>query len=126
MQGNQRYVYSAYLIFGVLLATTLAKILNAVAFSLGISDPPMLGSQFTASTLIGIAVALVGGIILLRNRSASDFSHEVVGELRKVTWPSRAETQRSTIVVIVTTLIVSLMLGLFDFAWAKLTGLIYA
>jgi preprotein translocase SecE subunit len=126
VQGTQRYVYFTYLMLGVILATTLAKGLNALAYAAGISDPPVVGSQFTATTLVGIGVALVAGIIAVRNQRAHDFSHEVVAELRKVTWPSRHETQRATVVVIVTTLIISFMLGLFDLAWAKLTGLIYA
>ena len=39
---------------------------------------------------------------------------------------SRKDTQTATVVVIVTTLIIAAILGVFDLVWAKLTGLIYS
>ena len=56
----------------------------------------------------------------LNNPVAQDFANEVVVELRKVSWPTWKETRQSTIVVIVCVLVVSLILGAFDFVWAKL------
>ena len=52
-------------------------------------------------------------------------ANEVVGELAKVTWPSREETQVSTVVVIVTSLIAAVIVGSFDAAWSAITDLIY-
>jgi len=43
------------------------------------------------------------------------FFKEVITELRKVTWPSRAEVFGSTIVVIVVTLFIAAMVGGFDY-----------
>jgi preprotein translocase SecE subunit len=40
---------------------------------------------------------------------------DIVGELRKVIWPSWAELRTMTFVVIVTVLVVSLLLGLIDY-----------
>jgi preprotein translocase SecE subunit len=40
---------------------------------------------------------------------------DIVGELRKVIWPSWAELRTMTFVVIVTVVVVSLMLGLIDY-----------
>ena len=42
------------------------------------------------------------------------FFQESFAELKKVTWPSREETVASTKVVIVSTLIIAVMLGLVD------------
>jgi preprotein translocase subunit SecE len=43
------------------------------------------------------------------------FFKESFGELKKVTWPSREEVTSSTKVVLVSTLLVALALGLVDF-----------
>jgi len=50
---------------------------------------------------------------------------EVTNELRKVTWPTRKETQAATLVVIVTVIVAAIFLGLFDAIWSWLTSLIY-
>jgi len=43
------------------------------------------------------------------------FFKESFGELKKVTWPSRDEVVSSTKVVLVSTILVALALGLVDF-----------
>jgi preprotein translocase SecE subunit len=40
---------------------------------------------------------------------------DIVGELRKVIWPSFAELRTMTFVVIVTVVVVSILLGLIDY-----------
>lgn len=40
---------------------------------------------------------------------------DIVGELRKVIWPSWGELRNMTFVVIVTVIVVSIMLGLIDY-----------
>lgn len=48
------------------------------------------------------------------------FLGEVKSELAKVVWPSKSETLRYTITVIVFSLAVALVLGAFDFLLLKL------
>jgi preprotein translocase subunit SecE len=43
------------------------------------------------------------------------FLEECWAELKKVTWPSRKETQAATIVVVIGVLIVAVYLGVVDF-----------
>ena len=40
---------------------------------------------------------------------------DILGELRKVIWPSWGELRNMTFVVIVTVIVVSIMLGLIDY-----------
>jgi len=47
------------------------------------------------------------------------FLSEVIGELRKVTWPSRQETTRLTIMVLTLSIIIGLFLGLFDMFFSR-------
>jgi preprotein translocase subunit SecE len=51
---------------------------------------------------------------------------ETIGELRKVSWPTTKEAWRLTRIVIVVMLFMSFLLGVFDFIFAKLIGIIYA
>jgi len=48
------------------------------------------------------------------------FLGEVKSELSKVVWPSKGETLRYTITVIVFSLVVALVLGAFDYVLLKL------
>lgn len=125
VQGTQRYVIFAYLAMGILLWLTLDRLFAAGFDLAGVAPIPLIGNRFTLGSLVALVVAAGAGVFTYKNEKASVFSTEVVEELLKVTWPSRKETYNSTIVVIVTTVIISLILGLFDLVWAELTGLIY-
>jgi preprotein translocase subunit SecE len=80
------------------------------------------------SFAVGTGAFIVAGIATLiawRNEQVFTLASECASELKKVTWPSRKETVSSTIVVIVTTIIASLLLGVFDGVWAWVTRMIY-
>jgi len=44
-------------------------------------------------------------------------------ELKKVTWPTRKETTKHTLIVIGISLFTAFFLGILDFAFSKLLGL---
>ncbi len=48
------------------------------------------------------------------------FFGEVISELRKVTWPSRQETTRLTMLVLVVSVIIGAILGVIDIGFARL------
>ncbi len=50
------------------------------------------------------------------------FLKEVKVELTKVTWPTPSELRATTTVVIITTLIVTVFIGIVDFGLAQLIG----
>lgn len=52
------------------------------------------------------------------------FFRETVGELRKVSWPTREEASRLTIIVLVVLVVMGSLLGVLDFLFSKLIGLI--
>ncbi len=52
------------------------------------------------------------------------FWRETVGELRKVTWPTSTEAWKMTRLVLVVMAVMSLILGLLDFAFSKLINLL--
>ena len=49
---------------------------------------------------------------------------ETAGELRKVSWPSREKALSLTRIVLIVTVILAAVLGVFDFIFARLVGLL--
>ena len=50
------------------------------------------------------------------------FFRETMGELRKVSWPSREEATRLTIMVLVVLAFMSALMGVLDFLFARFFG----
>ena len=50
----------------------------------------------------------------------ADFLIAVEAEMAKVSWPSRRELVRATIVVLVTMLVLTIMLSVYDTVWSLL------
>lgn len=53
------------------------------------------------------------------------YFRETVGELRKVTWPTRQEATSLTIVVLIVITVMSVFLGVLDFLYARFFVLIF-
>ena len=72
---------------------------------------------------IPIAVLLVGGWLAFRAvcwHKFADFLISVEAEMAKVSWPTRSELIRQSIVVLVTIFALALLLFAFDLIWATL------
>lgn len=89
-----------------------------------LSDTSILSRTVTLTTLIAMALAVAITFALYRKPGVIVYVSEVVAEMRKVTWPSIDETKRSTLIVIVFTILLSGYLAIFDQIWKYLTGLI--
>ena len=57
-------------------------------------------------------------------RGIRKFYRETIAELKKVSWPTRAEAISLTRVVLVVILVMGAFLGLLDFLFTQLFGLI--
>src|SRR6186997_306121 len=66
---------------------------------------------------LAAVLALGIGIAAYRNERLYTLANDVASELKKVTWPTRKETQMATIVVIVTVAICSVLFFGFDLLW---------
>ena len=60
--------------------------------------------------------------IVAKKRSRFAFIGEIISELRKVTWPSRRDTVRLTIMVIIVCGLVGLFLGALDYGFSELVA----
>ena len=74
---------------------------------------------------VSAVMALAAGILLYRNDRVFSLATDVAAELKKVTWPTRKETQAATLIVIVTVIIAAILLGVFDAVWSWMTDKIY-
>ncbi len=116
--GNSKWIHMMFVGGGLLLGYVLVQFTGWM-WSL-FSKPKELYVNG-----IGIASAAVVSIGMWRNKRMFERATEITNELAKVTWPTRKETSSATIVVIITTIIISLILGLFDIIWSWATDLIY-
>ncbi len=122
----EKYVRLSYVVIGLLVWVMLAAFLSSVLGWISPNiDKPLLGAKFAISDLLGLFAGVGAAVFLWFSAEVNKFGMEVAGELRSVTWPTWPETRVSTIVVVVTTVVVSLILGLFDAVIGALTSVIY-
>ncbi|MCX6101782.1 MAG: preprotein translocase subunit SecE [Proteobacteria bacterium] len=76
------------------------------------------GLKFGLEAIPAIA-ALVTFVVLLRHPKTNVVLDEVVIELKKVTWPKKEDVVKSTWVVLVCIVFISLILAGFDAMWGK-------
>jgi preprotein translocase subunit SecE len=115
---ERKWVHVMFAVAGIVLAWLLAKCGEWAWSYFGKPNDLYVG-------LGAVAIAGIATFVAWKNEEVFALATEVTSELRKVTWPSRKETVSSTIVVIITTIVASLLLGLFDGVWAWATRMIY-
>lgn len=59
-----------------------------------------------------------------RSVAPISFIKEVITELKKVTWPTREETMKLTVMVIIISIVVGVFIGGLDILLVKLTSII--
>jgi preprotein translocase subunit SecE len=57
-----------------------------------------------------------------RGNPVTRYLRETFTELRKVNWPTRPEATRLTMIVIIVLVLMSSLLGLLDFLFARIVG----
>lgn len=60
----------------------------------------------------------------IKNNGLFSFFREVKMEVKKITWPSKDETKKAFIAVIVFTIIYTILVGGFDYIFKNLFGMI--
>ncbi len=122
---NLRIVVISYFAFAVLGGFFAEDVVQSIFARVGITDRQLLGETWTLATVIGFAIGFAIAIYCWLRKDLREAAVEVVQEMRKVTWPTMDETRVSTIAVIVTSFVLAIFLGLFDFGWAEVTKQIY-
>ncbi len=120
-----RYVNLFYLTCLVAAVVTFNKLVAEIWDRVdALKDVSIVGNTITLTTLLGVALGIGLVFWTYKREDYRTYVSEVVIELHKVTWPSREETKRSTLIVIGFTIVVSLYLAGIDRVFSYLTDLI--
>jgi len=125
MDQNAKIVSLSFLVGGLLIWFVMGSFFAEMMSISGIRDP-LWNTFMPVSRIVALAVAVGVTIYGLKSQKTFGYGLDVVAELRKVTWPSIEEVRAATIVTIVLVIIITILLGLFDFVWGGLTSLIYS
>jgi preprotein translocase subunit SecE len=121
----KRLVAIFFVLAAIAIGVFLEKLLGLVFSYARWNDVAVFGEDWTLSTVIGFAVAAAAAVVAWRTPRVQTVSLEIAGELKKVTWPTFRETRAATVAVVVATFIAAVILGVFDYVWAKVSSLIY-
>jgi len=115
--GDRKYIHLVFLILVLVTSWVMVKSIDLVWSMFARPDklwPDLIG--------LGFGIVVVGYYWM--KRETFDWVGSIVHELKRVTWPTKAETSSATIVVIITVIIASILMGFFDYFWALVTDYI--
>mgnify|MGYP001544377057 CR=1 FL=1 len=120
-----RYTNLTYALGFILALLTLNKAVAAIWEGFEkLPDIGIVGNTITLSNLIAVLLAAGLTLYMYKKEGYRTYVSEVMLELKKVTWPGWDETKRSTLVVILFTVVLSAFLWGSDQFWKYLTDFI--
>lgn len=133
--GVEKYVHASFFVAGILLSYLASKLLlalwnNLVDWPAAVHAVPALlaySEDERASTTL-IVGAVVGLLVILRyyrRPAVRGWATDVVGELARVTWPSKETVTSGTLVVLIAGAVATIYVALLDRFWGYLTNLVY-
>lgn len=99
---------------GKLVLAGLVLVAGIVAYSWYDNDGSVPQSVLVLGVIAAIIAALAIAAFTAPGRRVKGFVAESQFELRKVVWPTRDETVKTTAVIILVVVVLSLLLGLID------------
>ena len=116
---------------GSISGADIAKLVLALlVLAAGIAGYYWYASAASSLRLVGLLAAILAASAIAAftapGRALREYLRETQFELRKVVWPTRQETLRTTAVVILVVVVLSILLGLIDviLKWAILDHLL--
>ena len=121
MGSRERYVVVTIAALAIVTAMALSRGFEWFWITMEWNDTPLFGREFKLSSLLAYGISAACAAVCLKHETIYPLLVEVVDELAKVVWPTRKETEHATVIVVVTVLICSAFLGVFDAVWLWVT-----
>jgi preprotein translocase SecE subunit len=121
--SKQRYVLLVFVIGAILVGVTVQAATVSGFAQFAYPDNRWFGLVHT-STLLAVLTGGATFAVLVRSRVALTYTGEVVGELLRVTWPTRDESVRAAATVVMTAVFVAALIAVYDFTWKNLADLV--
>jgi preprotein translocase subunit SecE len=115
---NKKFVTVALVATSIIVAFTCNLLLELLAANF--SAIARIESNPELANGIPVAVGIFLFVFLQFNKTTSNYLDGVIGELRKVVWPSRKDTGLMTVVVSITLIFSGIVVGIYDSIWAYL------
>lgn len=122
MDNKQKWVNLTYV--AVALLTGYVVFSLATKFSVALDFEGRIRSLDKILLAAGALSGLMVFLILSRNNAVNTFMSEVVAEVSKVSWPTRDETTKGTIAVLIAVVVSGLALWLIDSVGVYLLGFV--
>ena len=123
--GLQRFVFAAYFACAILVAFVVDKAINVAWYRLSQWKPAIGEPRDEVAIAIAVAVAIGSALWAWKQEQVRRLIEEVAAELGQVTWPTKDDVGRSTVIVVSTTLLATVFFALMDALWRFLTNLVY-
>ena len=123
--GLQRFVFAAYFACAILVAFIVDKAIRVGWYRLSQWKPVVGEPREEVAIAISAAVAIGAALWAWKQEQVRSLIEEVATELGQVSWPSKDDVGRSTVVVVSTTVLATVFFALMDALWRFLTNLVY-
>ena len=124
MEGVTRWVNLGFVFAGLILWWVFGNVTESIYGFVEVTNRPVLGENLSQASLIGLGAAVLVTLGMWRNKNLYESGIHIAQELKKVTWPDWPDTKYATWVVIITTLIIAVILAVFDFTFQNLTNML--
>ncbi len=109
---NSKTLTVSFALFSVLIGVTFSLLLRALSGAFGVVARALESDLVKHGFPVFLGFLLF--LFLQTNRDVKSWAEEVVGEVRKVVWPSRKDAAGMTVVVLIMVLISSVVITTFD------------
>jgi len=114
------WVILTYVVAAFLTTLLVSSAVHSGFNTFGVADfRPVSFFPIALSSIIAFIAGVVFFAVMVRNRKVMTFTDEVIGELFKVTWPSRDETLKASVTVVATTAFTASLMAVYDVIWVR-------
>jgi preprotein translocase subunit SecE len=118
VDDNKKIITVSFVFAAAVLAFTVHLLIELLAANFAFMAQVSSSAGYANGIPVGIGILVFS--VLQFNSHTVAFMDSVVGELKKVVWPSRRDTMLMTVVVSITLIIAGVLVGALDSVWAYL------